>query len=476
MLKPGVSIELDIVSYGSEGQGVGRCDGMAVFVPFALAGEKVSVIIEKITPSYAVGRLTDIIVRSPDRMEPPCKCFSDCGGCDLMHMSYAEQLRFKTSRVADALKRIGGFDGIVVKPCIGSENTLRYRNKAVFSFAQESGRVVSGCIAEGSHRVVPTGDCLIQSETAVKVLGIVTEWANDNRLTAYDERTGKGCLRHLMVRTTSLNETMVVIVSKEPIKFANKLVDTLMRRVDSFVGLINNINPNRTNLIMGRTFNLLFGRDTVQEEVLSSRFSIGAESFLQVNHSQMCRLYSAAIDALAPEPGDDVMDLYCGTGTITLAMAKKAGTVTGIECVRRAIDDAKASAARNGITNAEFIVGEAETVLPRLVREGRRANKLLLDPPRKGAARAALEAIAGTGTERIVYVSCDPATLARDCRILAGFGYGIGSVQPVDMFPNTSHVETVVLLRRKNIDDHLEFMWTDEEFGDHVRTKKVVKK
>ena len=441
---------LDIVSYGSEGQGIARLNGMAVFVPGALVGEKVEAEIEKRTASYAVARLTKIIASSPRRVEPPCEYFAECGGCALMHMDYAHQLEFKRQRVEDAMERIGGFSDIEVKPCIGADEPFRYRNKAVFSFTQQSGSVRFGCIAEGSHRVVPIDDCKIQSEVSVNAAKAVCEWANRYKIPAYNEKSGRGDLRHLMLRTASSGETMAVIITAGRLRFEIELVSGLRAAVPGISSIIHNINPARTNLIMGRKSRVIFGTETITEHIDGLSFTVGAESFLQVNPVQTRRMYAEAISGLMLTKEDDAVDLYCGIGTISLLMANKARSVIGVEYVAPAIEDAKRNAARNGIENAEFICGTAETVFPKIVKSGRKITKLMLDPPRKGAMREALDAIIASGAQRIAYISCNPATLARDCRILSDAGYKIESVQPYDMFSNSFHVETVVLITKEN--------------------------
>ena len=432
-------VEIEIESYGSEGQGVGRLDGLAVFVKAALIGERVRAQITKTAPRFAEARLIEMLEQSPNRVEPFCPHFGRCGGCDIMHMDYAHQLEFKRMKVENAFRRIGGFENIEVRPCEPSPKTLRYRNKAVFSFRQSGKTVASGTLEEKSHRVIQTSDCLLQSETALKALEIVTKWANDFAIPAYDERTGKGVLRHLAVRSTSIGETMVVIIAAARPKNEAELVSRLV-----------NLNREKQSVIMGKKSFLLWGEDAVTESILDMDFAVAAESFLQINQAQTERLYSFAVNLLELNQNDSAVDLYCGIGTLSLLMAKSAGSVTGIEYVPRAIENAKSNAEANSIKNADFICGAAEKVLPELVKSGKRVSKLLLDPPRAGAMKPALDAIIKCAPERIAYVSCDPATLARDCKILANEGgYVIECIQPFDMFPQTEHVETVVLLSRK---------------------------
>ena len=441
--------ELEITSYGSEGQGVGRLDGLAVFVKGALGGERVHAQITKTAPRFSEARLVEVLEKSPNRAEPPCPNFERCGGCDLMHMEYAHQLEFKRMKVENAFRRIGGFENIEVRSCAASAQTLRYRNKAVFSFAQQGARVISGTLGEKSHWVIETADCLLQNEASLKALETVTEWANDSGIPAYNERTGKGVLRHLAVRSTCTGETMVIIIAAARLKNEAELVSRLVSAVSGIKSIVLNLNRERSSLIMGRKSVLLWGKEAITERILGMDFAVAAESFLQINHDQTERLYSFAVNSLELNKNDSAIDLYCGIGTLSLLMAKSAGSVTGIEYVPKAIENAKSNAQANGIKNADFHCGAAEKLLPELVKNGKRVSKLLLDPPRVGAMKPALDAIIKCAPERIAYVSCDPATLARDCKILVNEGgYVIEWIQPFDMFPQTEHVETVTLMAR----------------------------
>ncbi|MBR4435809.1 MAG: 23S rRNA (uracil(1939)-C(5))-methyltransferase RlmD [Clostridia bacterium] len=442
-------IELTIDSYGSEGQGVGRADGIAVFIHGAIAGETVLAKVEKTAPNYAVARLDRVIKSSPVRRDPVCPVFSKCGGCDIQHIDYKSQLELKRSRVQDALERIGGFRGVTTEPCAPAESEFRYRNKAVFGFGMHKGVLVCGCYERNSHSIVAAEDCLLQDERAFCALKIVLDWARDARLSAYDESSGRGVLKNLIVRTTSPDETMIVIVSSVPLKGTDALIERLGKNINTLRSVVNNVSRSRHSGILGRRDIVLYGKKTVRERLLGSDFEVSAQSFLQVNHSQTEKLYKTAVDLLDLNAADDVADLYCGIGTLSLLIAKHAKSVIGIEYVQSAVDDAINNAVSNGVNNAEFLCGGAEEVLPKLVSSGRRISKLLIDPPRQGVQRSALDAIIHSGVSRIVYVSCNPATLARDCKILANEGgYMIECVKPFDMFPQTGHVETVVLLSR----------------------------
>ena len=446
-------VELEITSYGSEGQGVGRLDGLAVFVKGALIGERVRAEIVRSAPRFAEARLIEALEKNQNRVEAPCENFARCGGCGLMHMNYAHQLEFKRMKVENAFRRIGGFENIEVRPCAASPETLRYRNKAVFSFAQQGARVVSGTLGEKSHRVIETKACLLQNEASLKALEAVTNWANDFGIPAYNEKTGKGVLRHLAVRTTSLGETMAVIIASARPKNEEELITRLVSAVSGIRSIVLNLNRERSSLIMGRKSVRLWGEDTITERILGMDFAVAAESFLQVNHAQTERLYTFAVDSLELNKQDEAVDLYCGIGTLSLLMAKSAGSVTGIEYVPQAIENAKKNAIANCAGNADFLCGAAEKLLPEFISSGRRVSKLLLDPPRAGAMKPALDAIAKCAPERIAYVSCDPATLARDCKTLVNEGgYVIEYIQPFDMFPQTEHVESVVLITRAGVE------------------------
>lgn len=449
-LKKNDEIEVTITGMTSDGSGIGRHDGFAVFVPYALVGETVRAHIIKVACSYAVGKLCEITKPSPDRRDPSCPVFYKCGGCALMHMSYEAQLEFKRNTVKDALERIGGFRGIFVPPVIGMDDPYRYRNKGSFPFAPVGERAAWGLYAPKSHRLIDVSDCVIEKDDAVNAAKAVCRWANEFAVPAYDELSGKGVLRHVVTRSLS-GGAAVCVVTTGKLPHKDGLVSAIRASVPNVKSILHNINPNSTNVILGKVTRLVWGDGTVKQNVGGFDFSVSAESFLQVNPSQTEKLYSLAVGCLGLTKDMNVCDLYCGIGTITLMLAKKAAGAVGIEFVPKAIADAKENAAANGMGNAEFYCGSAETVLPRLVSEGRRFDAITLDPPRKGAEPEALKAIAMSGAKRLAYVSCNPATLARDLKILCEYGFTIESVQPVDMFPHTAHVESVVLITRAGV-------------------------
>lgn len=454
-LRKNDDIILEITGLTSEGSGVGRFEGFAVFVPYTLPGETVSAHIIKVTSSYAVGKLNELILCSPDRTEPLCPTYLKCGGCSLQHMSYEAQLVFKQGVVRDALERIGGLSGIEVKPAIGMDDPSRYRNKGSFPFASVDGKTCWGLYAQRSHRLIEMDDCIIERECTVKAAKATAEWADRYSVSPYDEITGSGILRHVVTRECS-EGTAVCVVTTGELPHEDELISIIRKGLPSVKSIVHNINSRNTNVICGDRNRLLWGSSAVVERLNGLDFEVSQESFLQVNPVQTKRLYSLAVDGLNLSGSETVADIFCGIGTITLMLAKKASNAIGIEYVKRAVEDARKNAVINGIENAEFHCGAAEEILPRLIDEGRRLDCVVLDPPRKGADSAVLNAIAASGAKRVSYISCNPATLARDVKILSEHGYNVESVQPVDMFPFTRHVETVVLLSKLKSTHHIE--------------------
>lgn len=449
-------IELCIDSLGSEGQGVGRYEGMAVFVPFALPNELVKAHIIKVAKNYAVGKLIKVIEPSKVRREPRCSSFTRCGGCNLMHMDYAAQLEYKRGLVENAFARIAKIEGVHVENTIGMDEPYHYRNKAAFPFAMVDGRMCFGFFAPRSHRLIPIDGCFIEQEPLYNVASAVHCWAEENDIQPYDEETGSGTIRHVVSRITTSGDIMAVIVTKGRPKKLNKLVDMLKERCEGIKSIILNRNDEDTNIIFGRSYETLWGEDTLTENLCGFEFSVSAASFLQVNPVQTECLY-AQVEAFLPEKdGFEAIDVYCGTGTISMILSKRAKHVTGIENIKPAVEDAARNAERNGAGNADFICADAAEALPELIEKGTRPDVIVIDPPRKGCDKAVLNAITGSAVQRVIYVSCDPATLARDVRILVDGGYSIQKVQPIDMFPQTAHVETVCLLSKLQSKEHIE--------------------
>ena len=439
-------LELTIDSVTLEGAGVGRVDGFALFVPGALAGERVRVHVIKATSSYAVGKLLEVMEPSLYRKEPSCPGYARCGGCTFGHVSYEEELRIKERQVAEALTRLGGLSEVPLRPILGMDRPERYRNKGAFPYGRTDKGLAFGFYAPRSHRLVPVTDCLIEQKPVCEAVKAVQKWADRYAVRPYDEGTGKGCLRHAVARVTTAGELMVVIVTRSDLPHKKELVDTL-----SFADSVYwNRNDRNTNVIFGDSFTLLHGKPTLRETLYSLSFEVSPRSFLQVNPVQTEKLYGAALELLASQPSETVADVYCGIGTISLLLARQAGQVVGIEVVPEAVKDAKENAARNGIQNASFLCAPAEEALPKLVADGRRIDCLTVDPPRKGCDPQVIDAILASGAQRMVYVSCNPATLARDVKLLVAGGFTVQAVQPVDMFPRCGHVETVVLMSRKD--------------------------
>ena len=462
-------IELRIDSLGSEGQGVGRYEGMAVFVPFALPNELVKAHIIKVAKNYAVGKLIKVIEPSKVRREPRCSSFTRCGGCNLMHMDYAAQLEYKRGLVENAFARIAKIEGVHVENTIGMDEPYHYRNKAAFPFAMVDGRMCFGFFAPRSHRLIPIDGCFIEQEPLYNVASAVHCWAEENDIQPYDEETGSGTIRHVVSRITTSGDIMAVIVTKGRPKKLNKLVDMLKERCEGIKSIILNRNDEDTNVIFGRSYETLWGEDTLTENLCGFEFSVSAASFLQVNPVQTECLY-AQVEAFLPEKdGFEAIDVYCGTGTISMILSKRAKHVTGIENIKPAVEDAARNAERNGAGNADFICADAAEALPELIEKGTRPDVIVIDPPRKGCDKAVLNAITGSAVQRVIYVSCDPATLARDVRILVDGGYSIQKVQPIDMFPQTAHVETVVLLSKGEVDSkkiRVEFSLEDMDMSE----------
>lgn len=466
-------IELRIDSLGSEGQGVGRYEGMAVFVPFALPNELVKAHIIKVAKNYAVGKLIKVIEPSKVRREPRCSSFTRCGGCNLMHMDYAAQLEYKRGLVENAFARIAKIEGVHVENTIGMDEPYHYRNKAAFPFAMVDGRMCFGFFAPRSHRLIPIDGCFIEQEPLYNVASAVHCWAEENDIQPYDEETGSGTIRHVVSRITTSGDIMAVIVTKGRPKKLNKLADMLKERCEGIKSIILNRNDEDTNVIFGRSYETLWGEDTLTENLCGFEFSVSAASFLQVNPVQTECLY-AQVEAFLPEKdGFEAIDVYCGTGTISMILSKRAKHVTGIENIKPAVEDAARNAERNGAGNADFICADAAEALPELIEKGTRPDVIVIDPPRKGCDKAVLNAITGSAVQRVIYVSCDPATLARDVRILVDGGYSIQKVQPIDMFPQTAHVETVCLLSKLKSTQHIEVELDMDELDLTAAEKKA---
>lgn len=450
-VKKGDVIEMKITGLGSSGEGVGKYQGFTVFVQGALPEETVEVKISLVKKNYATGSLQSIVQKSAERVEPACPIYKECGGCQLQHLSYKGQLQMKQQQVIDALTRIGHLD-VEVLPVIGSANPWNYRNKMQFPAALGAeGKIDIGCYAAATHSVINTEACLIQKEANNQVLLTVRKWMNRFGISAYDEKTGKGLVRHVMSRVgVHSGEVMAVLVtSAYDIPHRKELVEWLVKYVPGMVSVVQNINKKPTNIIMGSKTRVLYGSSNIKDSLGALTFNISAQSFFQVNSEQAEKLYNKALEYAALTGNETVVDVYCGTGTITLYMAKHAKKAYGIEIVAPAIEDAKRNAVANNCSNAEFILGDAAVELPVLLDGGVRPDVVMVDPPRAGCEERVLEAISKVMPQRIVYVSCNPASLARDLAYLEQHGYKTTVVQPVDLFPATHHIENVALLVRE---------------------------
>lgn len=446
-------VEMNITGLSHEGHGVGRVHGFALFVPGALPREQVRVKVVKVKKQYGYGKLLEILAASPDRTEPACPVYGRCGGCQLQHLDYAAQLHWKRQQVIDALERIGGLSSVPVHPTIGMERPWQYRNKAQVPVGLQDGRVVTGFYAPRSHRIVPFQQCGIQHPVAEMVLRIVRQWAEQRRIAIYDEERHTGLLRHVVVRTGfATGEVMVILVTNgERLPHVRELTERLRQAVPGLASVVQNIQPERTNVILGARSNVLWGRDVIYDELDGVRFAISARSFYQVNPVQTEVLYAKALEYADLSGRETVIDAYCGIGTISLFLARRAQRVYGVEVVPEAVEDARRNAALNGMDNVTFVAGEAETIIPQWAEEGMRADVIVVDPPRKGCDQRLLDAILTMAPRRLVYVSCNPATLARDLKYLAAHGYAVQEAQPVDMFPQTVHVECVTSLIHKGL-------------------------
>ncbi|KAF0194232.1 MAG: 23S rRNA (uracil1939-C5)-methyltransferase [Bacillota bacterium] len=446
----GQRVTLLIHGITHDAEGVGRLQGFAVFVPEAIPGDEVEAEVISVKKQYARALIYRILKESPDRVTPLCSHYHECGGCQLMHASYQAQLRYKRQQVESALKRIGGLEGVVVHETLGMANSANYRNKAQFPVGMQAGRIAAGCFKPRSHDIVDIASCGIQHDANNRALVFAKELAQKYKISVYDERLHEGLLRHILVKHAfSTNETMVVfVINGESLPQGEKIAEELMSRLTSVVSVQINTNKRPSNVILGPETKLIAGRDYIIDELDGLKFKISARSFYQVNPAQTKVLYGKAREYAALTGRESVFDLYCGVGTIALFMAAHAKHVIGIEIVPEAIRDAEENAHLNRITNTEFICGAAEDVVPRLIKQGQRPDVYIVDPPRTGCDEKLLATIAANKPDRLVYVSCNPATLARDLKYLSERGFAVVEVQPVDMFPHTSHVECVVLMSR----------------------------
>ena len=437
---------VDIYDLGSQGEGIGKYQNFTIFVPQALANEKVKVKIVKVKKSFAYGKLLEIIEPSKDRIHPVCSVATKCGGCQLQHMDYKAQLVWKRKKVQDVLERIGGIKEIQVEKTLGMENPIHYRNKAKYPIRKVDEKVEIGFFAPRSHRIVPTENCDIEHIGNREIIQIVKSFLQKHSISIYDEQTHKGLMRHLVIKAAYFtNEKMVILViNGKDLPHKEEIIEQLKEIGVTSIFLCH--NTKKTNVILQPSLTLLEGKSYIVDKIGELSFQISPLSFFQVNPMQTKVLYQKALEYADLKGEETVWDAYCGIGTISLFLAQKAKKVYGVEIVEEAIEAAKENAHINGMTNVSFFPGKAEEVIPKLYQEGVQADVIVVDPPRKGCDEKLLKTIVQMNPQKVVYVSCDPATLARDLKYLTGEGYQVEKVQPVDMFPYTTHVEACVLL------------------------------
>ena len=459
-------VTLKIEDCGIDGEGIGKADGFTVFVKDAVIGDTVRAKIMKAKKNYGYGRLEEIITPSPDRVQPECAFARQCGGCQLQALSYEKQLEFKTAKVRGHLERIGGFTDLPMEEILGMEQPFHYRNKAQFPVGKsKDGRIITGFYAGRTHSIIENRDCALGVKQNKEVLDRVIAHMEKFHIQPYDENTGKGLVRHVLIRYGFFTDEMMVcvIINGEKLPEEDILVKSL-REIPETVSVMVNVNKKRNNVILGEKVRLLWGQPYITDKIGEISYQISPLSFFQVNPYQTVRLYGKALEYAALSGDETVWDLYCGIGTISLFLAQRARKVSGVEIIPAAIENARENARLNGFDNTEFFVGKAEEVLPKQYEStGKRADVIVVDPPRKGCDETLLATIVEMQPERVVYVSCDSATLARDLKYLCERGYELKKVCPVDMFPNTVSVETVVLLSHKKPDGHIN---VKVEFGE----------
>ena len=480
-LKKNQEITLKIDDLGNNGEGIGHVDGYALFVKNALPGETIRAGIMKCGKSYGYARVIEVLEDSGSgRVEPRCPAAGRCGGCTIQHLTYERQLAYKEKKVRDCLVRIGGVDADEVEwlPIIGMEDPWQYRNKAQFPVRMQKdneGRPypAAGFYAGRTHSIVPVTDCAIQHPCMKGILETVLTWMRDQNVPAYDESSHSGLVRHIYIRRAYHTSQIMVCLVINSRGISSLLQETLLQKltgIPGMTGIFLNSNTDRTNVILGKEMKLLWGQAYIEDRIGDIRYHISPQSFYQVNPEQTEKLYQTALEFAGLSGEETVWDLYCGIGTISLFLAQRARKVYGVEIVPEAVQNAKENARLNGIVNAEFFCGAAEEVVPRLAGQ---ADVVVVDPPRKGCDGVLLDTIAGMGPERIVYVSCDPGTLARDVKKLGEMGYGVKKVRAVDMFGQGGNVETVCLLSKLHSDQHIEVELQMDELDLTVAESKA---
>lgn len=455
-VKLGEEVLVTIHGIGSSGEGVGRVDDFTVFVPFALPGETVKVSINMVKKTYATGKLIDIVTRADNRIEPTCELYGVCGGCQLQHITYEGQLSLKTQKVKDVIERIGHQNPNLVKPALGPKEPWAYRNKMQMPVGGARGDIKMGFYAMGSHDIVQGTNCPIQNEGNNTIAQVCYDIAKELQIEPYDEHAGKGVLRHVIGRIGQSGLMVILVTATNYLPHQEAWIEKITERVPQVETIVHNVNSKRTNVILGPTNYVLYGDGTITDHIKDLQFTLSPHSFFQVNPEQTTVLYDQALAYADLKGNETVIDAYCGTGTISLFLAHKAKHVIGIEIVEPAIINARENAKRNGYDNTEFIVADAAVEMPKLYKAGVRPDVVVFDPIRAGCKEEVLTSAASMEPNRIVYISCNPATMARDIEILTHYGYELQEVQPVDMFPMTAHVETVALLSKLDVDKHID--------------------
>lgn len=448
LLNKGDTVDVTIKSLSSEGDGVGTYEGLTVFVPGALPTEQVKITIEECKSNYARAHLNEVLVPSKDRTTPPCPVFGRCGGCQLMHLDYAAQLKAKQERVVSAMERIGNLKGVAVEPCIASPSPLHYRNKIQLPAAMQQGKLALGLYARNSHDIIAVDGCPIHCALGESVFTRVKALLDSSSIVPYNEATDKGELRHLLIKSAvNSNACLVVFITKgNAAQKFKSIAEAILKAIPEVKGVFENINRRRDNVILGNAFTLLAGAPHITETLCDLQFNVSPASFFQVNPRQAENLYNKAIELAELNGKQTVLDAYCGVGTLTTIASKYAKEAIGIECIPDAVADANKNAKTNGRTNCRFILGKTEHKISSV----NHADVVFLNPPRKGCDPAVIAAVSTLSPQTIVYISCDPATLARDIALFKHNHYAPTVIQPFDMFPQTMHVETIVQLKRQN--------------------------
>lgn len=457
MLKKNQIEEAEITAMSSDGNGIAKIDGMVVFVPYTAVGDKLKIRIVKVQKNYSFGIIEEILQPSPDRVDDHCPVYKKCGGCAFRHISYEAELRHKAEFVQSNLRRLGGLDPVML-PITPSPLVQGYRNKAQYPIREYDGKIEAGFFAKRSHRVISCASCDLQPAFFEQILEYTKQFLEEYHISAYDEQTGKGKVRHLYIRYGEVSgEVMVcLVVNSERLPHAAEYVEGLLKVCPQVVSVVLNINREQNNVILGQKCITLYGKDTIEDTLCDVRFELSPLSFYQVNRQAAEKLYRLAAEMAQFEGNELLIDLYCGAGTIGLSMASKVRELIGVEIVPDAVENAKENAKRCGVENARFICADAKEAAAQLAAENLHPDVIVVDPPRKGCDLEVLQAISAMAPKRLVMISCNSASLARDCKELEALGYHLEKAAPVDLFPRTTHVETVCLLSKLQSKEHIE--------------------